>query len=154
MSKQIILSKVVRFIAIIIVAAVGFISIVATSKAKEKSVETSQIECNIKDISITSKIVGTNSSTGDTINGKIEIKRKSEDGSVGVSGVMIKGSGSYHYVIGEVGPSNSDGIILINKPAKLSGSDVGTKSVNITVKGYDDDGKKASKVVPIYIQIN
>ena len=153
MSKQIILSKVVRFIAIIIVAAVGFISIVATSD-KEKKYETSQIECNIKDISITSKIVGTNSSTGDTINGKIEIKRKSEDGSVGVSGVMIKGSGSYHYVIGDVGPSNSDGIILVNKPAKLSDSDVGTKSVDIAVKGYDDDGKKASKVVTIYIQIN
>ncbi|MCK4823921.1 hypothetical protein KA005_49665 [bacterium] len=153
MGKQIILIKVVRFIVIIIVTAVGFISIIATSDEKP-FVETSQIECNIKDISITSKLVGTNSSAGDTITGKIEIKCKSEDGSEGVSGVMIRGSGSYWYVIGDVGPSNSDGIISVNKPAKLSDSDVGTKSVDITLKGYDNDGKKATKVVTIYIQIN
>lgn len=151
MGKQIILTKVVRFVAIIIVTVVGFISTVATSK--ESSVETSQIECNIKDISITSKLVGTNSPSGDTITGKIEITCKGEDGNEGVSGVMIKGRALWQD-IGEVGPSNSDGKISVNKSATLSDSDVGNKSVDITVKGYDNDGKEATKVVTIYIQIS
>jgi hypothetical protein len=151
MGKQIIFTKVVRLMAIIIVTVVGFISIVATSRTG--SVETSQIECNIKDISITSELVVTKSSTGDTITGKIEITCKGEDGSKGISGVMIK-ERPYGRVIGEVGPSNSDGIISVNKPVTLYASIVDTMSVDITVKGYDNDGKKASKVVTIYIQIN
>jgi hypothetical protein len=151
MGKQIIFTKVFRLIAIIIVTAVGFISIVATSGAW--NLETSQIECNIKDISITSELTVTKSSTGDTITGKIEITCKGEDGSKGISGVMIKDN-SFWDVIGEVGPSNSDGIIAVNKPVGLHASFEDTRSVDITVKGYNNDGKKASKVVTIEIQIN
>lgn len=112
-------------------------------------VETTRIDCELNDITITHDLVGT-VSTIDTVTGSITIKC---DGNA-VPDVTISGSAGWWNLV-SVGPSNSDGVISVNKPAESLGhDDIGTnKTVNIIINAYSG-GSESSRGFPITIPIS
>ncbi len=112
-------------------------------------VETTKIDCELDDISITHTLKGTVSSSGDTVIGTITIKCNTDL----VDGVTITGSAGW-WAIGSVGPS-VNGVIDVRKPAESLGhSDIGTsKTVEIIVNGKQG-GSDATRKFPISIPIS
>jgi hypothetical protein len=112
-------------------------------------VETTQVDCQLADLTIEHDLVGT-VSTIDTVTGTITIKC---DGAP-VKDVTISGSAGW-WSIGSVGPSDSSGVISVSKPAESLGhSDIGTsKKVDIIVNAFEGSDEK-SKIFPISIPIN
>jgi hypothetical protein len=112
-------------------------------------VESSKIDCELDDISISHDLKGRVSSGGDTVLGTITIKCKTDL----VDGVTITGSAGW-WAIGSVGPS-VNGVIDVRKAAESLGhSDIGTsKTVDIIVNGKQG-GSEASRKFPIAIPIS
>ena len=102
-------------------------------------VETTQIDCQLNDISIEHDLVGT-VSTIDIVTGSITIKC---DGAP-VVGASISGSSGWWNLV-SVGPSDSNGVISVSRPAESIGhSDIGTlKQVVIVVHAFEGNKEKS-----------
>ncbi|TQV77252.1 hypothetical protein FLL45_04710 [Aliikangiella marina] len=129
---------------------VGFFALVfLMTGCGSSKVETTRIDCELNDIKITHDLVGT-VSTIDTVTGTITIKCDDSP----VEGVTISGSAGWWNLV-SVGPSNSVGVIRVDKPAESLGhDDIGTnKTVSIIVNAYSS-GSESSRAFPITIPIS